>query len=252
MAGADGEFPLCLRLRPGAGCASAGAESRPGPSILSKWPGLSRTDRFSAQDLDRIRAAVAAAESGTSSEIVPVFVEASGAYPEAAWRAGTILGTVAVAAGDLLAPDVIAAHVYTPLLVFAAAFATGFALTPLVPPLLRFLVSRASMAEAVSLRAEAAFTREQVFATRERTGILIFVSLLERKVRVLADSGIHSKVAEGTWDGVVAKVVAGMKAGKPADGIVEAVGLCGSLVRQHGFAARPDDTNELPDGLRLR
>ena len=194
---------------------------------------------------------MAAAENGTSGEIVPVVVEASGPYAEASWKAGTVLGAMAVAAGDLLAQDWVAAHSTTPLLVFAAAFAAGFFGAPFAPPLLRRLAGRRAMDEQVSLRAEAAFTREQVFATRDRTGILIFVSLLERKVRVLADSGIHAKAADGTWDGVVGKVVSGMKAGRPADGIVEAVELCGQLLRQHGFVARPDDTNELPDSLRI-
>jgi putative membrane protein len=212
---------------------------------------VSRSPRFSPDDLSRIGAAVAAAEKGTSGEIVPVFVEASGPYPEAAWKAGTILGAIAVAAGDLLAPSWMAAHAYTPLLVFAAAFAAGFYGAPFVPPLHHFLAGKRAMNDQVSLRAEGAFTREQVFSTQDRTGILIFVSLHEHRVRVLADQGIHAKVADGTWDVVVAKVVAGMKDGRPADGIVEAVELCGALLRQHGFVARPDDTNELPDGLRI-
>ena len=212
---------------------------------------LSPKKRFSADDLARISAAVAAAEMGTSGEIVPVFVEASGPYAEAAWRAGTALGVIAVVAGDFLAPDGMALHLFTPLLVFAAAFAAGFYGAPFVPSLHRRLAGRRAMDEQVSLRAEAAFTREEVFATRDRTGILIFVSLLERKVRVLADSGIHARAADGTWDGVVGKVVSGMKAGRPADGIVDAVELCGRLLREHGFVARPDDTNELPDSLRI-
>jgi putative membrane protein len=212
---------------------------------------VSRSSSFSAEDLARIGAAVAAAEKGTSGEIVPVFVEASGSYSEAAWRAGTVLGALAVVALDLAAPEWMAAHVYTPLLVFAALFAAGFHGVTLFPPVQRRLAGRQAMDEMVSLRAEAAFTREQVFSTRDRTGVLIFVSSLERKVRVLADSGIHAKVADGTWDGVVAKVVSGMKTERPADGIVEAVQLCGQLLRQHGFDARPDDTNELPDSLRI-
>lgn len=212
---------------------------------------MSSKDRFSKDDLTRISAAVAAAEKGTSGEIVPVFVEASGRYAEAAWRAGTILGAIAVVAGFVLAYDPMTGHVWTPLLVFAAGFAAGTLAALGTPGLLRLLSGRQAMDELVSLRAEAAFTREQVFATRDRTGILIFVSLLERKVRVLADSGIHAKVADGTWDGVVAKVVSGMKAGRPADGIVDAVDLCGQLLRQHGFVARPDDTNELSDALRV-
>jgi putative membrane protein len=212
---------------------------------------LRQKSRFSEKDLARIQAAVVGAEAGTSGEVVPVFVEASGAYPEASWKAGTVLGGIAVAASELLAPDWIASHAYTPLLVFAAAFAAGFFGAPFVPVLHRLFAGKRAMDDQVALRAEAAFTREQVFATRDRTGILIFVSLLERRVRVLADAGIHAKVPEGTWDGVVTKVVSGMQSGRAADGIVEAVELCGALLRQHGLAARPDDTNELPDGLRI-
>lgn len=212
---------------------------------------MSPKRRFSPDDLARISAAVVAAEKGTSGEIVPVFVEASGHYPEAAWRAGTFLGGAAVVAGFLLAEGPMTGHAWTPLLVFAAAFAAGTLAAHVAPGLLRLFAARQAMDDQVSLRAEAAFTREQVFATRDRTGILIFVSLLERKVRVLADAGIHAKAADGTWDGVVAKVVSGMKADRPADGIVEAVDLCGQLLRQHGFVARPDDTNELPDSLRI-
>jgi putative membrane protein len=211
---------------------------------------LSR-NRFSQADFDRIAAAVAKAEHGTSGEIVPVFAEASGAYADAAWRAGSVLGLAGVIAGEFLDAEALSASAMRPLLFFGACSATGFLLTLFWPALRRRMATRRSMDEQVSLRAEAAFMREQVFATRDRTGVLIFVSFLERRVRVIADSGIHAKAALGTWDGVVAKVVDGMKAGRPADGIVEAVTLCGDLLRQHGFTARPDDTNELPDALRV-
>jgi len=44
-------------------------------------------------------------------------------------------------------------------------------------------------------------------------------SLAERRVVVLPDSGIAAGAPEGSWDGVVARVVAGMKEGQPADGV---------------------------------
>ena len=106
---------------------------------------MSPKNRFSRDDLARVSAAVAAAENGTSGEIVPVFVEASGPYAEASWKAGTVLGAMAVAAGDLLAQDWVAAHSTTPLLVFAAAFAAGFFGAPFAPPLLRRLAGRRAM-----------------------------------------------------------------------------------------------------------
>lgn len=205
---------------------------------------------FTTEELARIEAAVAAAELGTSGEIVPVFVETSGPYAEAPWRAGILFGVLGVVAAYLL-PEAPLVGDLRLLLGFAAAFAAGFAAASLSPFFHRLFAGAAAMEAHVAIHAEAAFTREQVFATRDRTGILIFISLLERKVRVLADAGIHGKVADGTWDGVVAKVVAGMKSGQPGDGLVDAVSLCGDLLRQHGFVARPDDTNELPDTLRF-
>lgn len=206
--------------------------------------------RFTTEELSRIQAAVAAAELGTSGEIVPVFAETSGRYAEAPWKAGVLFGVLGVVAAFLL-PEASLAGDLRLLLAFAAPFGAGFAAASVSSAFHRLFTRAASMEEQVAVRAEAAFTREQVFATRDRTGILIYVSLLERRVRVLADAGIHAKVADGTWDGVVARVVAGMKSGRPGDGIVDAVGLCGDLLRQHGFVARPDDTNELPNSLRL-
>ena len=207
--------------------------------------------RFTTEELSRIQTAVAAAELGTSGEIVPVFAETSGGYAEAPWKAGVLSGVLGVAGAWFLFPEALVAGELRLLLAFAAPFGAGFAAAILWPSFHRLFTSAASMEAQVEVRAEAAFTREQLFATRDRTGILIYVSFLEQRVRVLADSGIHARVKPGTWDGVVARVVAGMKAGRPTDGIVDAVGLCGELLRQHGFVARPDDTNELPDGLRL-
>ena len=65
------------------------------------------------------------------------------------------------------------------------------------PPLRRALAGREAMARAVRRAAEAAFTREGVFETRDRTGILIFLSLLEHQVVVLPDTGIAAKAPEG-------------------------------------------------------
>jgi len=95
--------------------------------------------------------------------------------------------------------------------------------------------------------AEAAFTRERVFETRDRTGILVFLSLLERQVVVLPDAGIAAKAPESAWSGVVGEIVLGMKAGRPTEALVTAVRSCGDTLRAAGFSSRPDDANELPD-----
>ncbi len=211
-------------------------------------------DLFDAKALERVAAAVKAAESGTSGEIVPVVVEASDGYEEAHWRAAAAFG-----AAVLLAE--LGYHVFVPVWLPLApgaaaagallAGAAGALVVHLAAPARRLFAGADRMAERVHQAARTAFLREKVFATRDRTGILVFVSLLERRVVVLADEGIHARTSPGTWDGVVAKVVDGMRRGAPADGLAEAVRLCGEKVREAGFAARPDDVNELSDAPRI-
>ncbi|HXX48791.1 MAG TPA: TPM domain-containing protein, partial [Myxococcota bacterium] len=116
-------------------------------------------------------------------------------------------------------------------------------------PLLRALLPAGLRRERVRRAAALAFHHGGLHATRERTGILLFVSLLERQVVVLADEGIHSRVADGTWDDVVARVLEGIRSGRADDGLVEAIRLCGEHLAAH-FPRRADDVNELPDRPR--
>jgi putative membrane protein len=63
--------------------------------------------------------------------------------------------------------------------------------------------------------------------------VLIFVSLGERYVEVIADRGVHSMVPDGTWDKIVSDFLARVKAGHVADGILAAVAACGAILKEH-------------------
>jgi putative membrane protein len=105
------------------------------------------------------------------------------------------------------------------------------------------------MAMKVRRRAELAFYEHGLHKTREATGILILVSLLERRVQVLADRAIDERVAAGTWDGLVADLVQGIKGGAPTDALCRAVARCGNLLAEHFPARAGDNPDELPDDL---
>jgi putative membrane protein len=209
---------------------------------------------FPAADRDRINAAVKEAEKKTSGEIVPYVVDMSDTYEVAEWRAGVLLGVmgIAVFAGlrrftDAWLPlDFLEVSLVT---MFAAA--AGAFLTHIIPPLQRLFAGKHLMDRRVRQRAAQAFIAEEVFATRDRTGIMIFVSLLEHKVLVLGDTGIHAKVEQSDWDGIVGRLVSAIRTGKPSEGMIDAIRSCGSLLEAHGVARRPDDTDELPDNLRI-
>jgi putative membrane protein len=210
---------------------------------------------FSPADLERVKAAVKEAEKKTSGEIVPYVVDRSDDYEESDWRCGALLGTLTLA---LFAALHRFTSVWLPLdfaevvLVSLLAFLLGMGLARFLPPVKRLFAGNTLLERRVALRAAAAFIGEEVFKTRDRTGILLFLSVLEHKVLVIGDEGINAKVEKLDWQDVANTVVAGIKSGKPADGLVQAIGKCGVLLERHHVRIKPDDTDELPDNLRIR
>lgn len=207
---------------------------------------------FKDTELEAIRHAVAEAEARTSGEIVPYVVDASDDYPGAVWK-GIALGAFA---GPLIAEWIYFLGDFwgglLPLwiaLPAAAGGAVGFLLTNFVPSIKRWMAGDL-LDLRTRQRAEMAFVEQEVFRTRERTGILLLVSLFEHRVVVLGDSGINQKVEQGQWDGIVQTVVAGIRAGKPGEALATAIRQCGELLERHGVARQADDRNELPDELR--
>ena len=208
---------------------------------------------FSQADLERIAEAVREAERRTSGEIVPYAVGRSDGYEEAVWRGGLGFGCLCIAVFEAVRHFT---SVWLPMdfgaMVSAACLSAGggMLLVHLIPALKRLFAGEALMSRRVSQRAAEAFLSEEVFHTRDRTGILIFVSLLERKVLVVGDAGINAKVQAQDWEDVVGRVVSGIRAGRPADGLIDAIRQSGALLERLGVEIRPDDTDELPDTLR--
>lgn len=210
---------------------------------------------FSPADLERVKAAVHEAEKKTSGEIVPYVVDRSDEYEEADWRCGALLGTLTLA---LFAALHRFTSVWLPLdfaevvLVSLLAFLLGMGLARFVPAVKRLFAGSSLLERRVALRAADAFIGEEVFKTQDRTGILLFLSVLEHKVLVIGDQGINAKVDKLDWQDVANTIVGGIRSGKAADGLVEAIGKCGVLLEKHDVRIKPDDTDELPDDLRIR
>ncbi len=215
-------------------------------------PSVSR--RFPPADRDRIASAVREAEKRTSGEIVPYVVAHSDHYEEAEWRAGVLLGALTFTALVVIQKFT---NIWLQLdlawagITALGAGAVGMLLVKFIPAMKRFFAGHAMIELRVSQRAAEAFITEEVFHTHNRTGVLIFVSLLERRVLVVGDSGINAKVRKEDWHGIVHTVVASIREGKTADGIIEAVRKCGALLEKHGLHHLRSDKDELPDSLRM-
>jgi putative membrane protein len=81
-----------------------------------------------------------------------------------------------------------------------------------------------------------------------RTGVLLYLSLRERRAEIVADEAIHAKVAPEAWGKAMAELVGNVKAGRPAIGMAKAVQMIGAILAEH-FPKSGADTNELPDRL---
>jgi putative membrane protein len=90
-----------------------------------------------------------------------------------------------------------------------------------------------------------------VFNTKDRTGILIFISFFEHEVIVMADKGINKVVDQKQWDQIVAGLVSHIRSGKIVEGLEVSIKQCGDLLLEKGFLKTDDDVNELGDELRI-
>jgi putative membrane protein len=98
----------------------------------------------------------------------------------------------------------------------------------------------------VHRRAREQFAARGLHLAGEETGVLIFASLSERMVEVVADHRIAAAVAPTAWSDVAAALTAGMKAGDPGAGFADAIQKAGVHLAAH-FPRRPGDVNSLPD-----
>lgn len=215
---------------------------------------MSIQNRFSEQDLEKIKAAVRQAEENISGEIVPVFVEKSAHYTIANYRAGAICAMVVFVLIIVFDRYVPSLAVYDPMMIFVFVSLGGLIggiLANFLAPLKRFMVGQPLMDQATWKRAENSFLTEEVFNTRHRTGIMIFVSFFEREVIVMADRGISKVVDQKEWDKLVRGIIENIRAGKVTDGITAAIHRCGEILLEKGFVKTADDVNELRDDLRM-
>lgn len=199
--------------------------------------------KLGPDDEKSITEAIRAAEKKTSGEIFCVMTQASSDYRlvPVAWAA------------------IIALFVPLPLLFFTNIASTTIYLFQLIAflmvtvvfllPTVRFLmVPRRVLRDRASLEAQRQFAAHGLHRTEARTGVLIFVSVAERHVEVVADVGIAAKVLQEVWDRAVKVLVQAIKNDRPADGFIEAIRICGEVLAEH-FPPGAVNRNEQPDKL---
>lgn len=218
---------------------------------------------LTAEDHKRVSDAVAAAESRTAGEIVTVVADRSDGYSDVAF-AWAILASFTALAVFALYPQLVLGklewiaggwnHEWTDreLLGIATGLAIvkflGVWLIQLWQPLKFVLVPSPIKTARALRRAIDLFKVGAERRTHGRTGILIYLSMREHRAEIVADEAIASKVTPETWGEAMAAMLAEIKQGRCADGMIAAVERVGAVLAEH-FPRAEDDRNELPDRL---
>ncbi len=197
--------------------------------------------------LDRLEARVAEVERDTSVEVVVVLAARSGSYRDLAVAGGAVIALVGLLLLLYVPVDFPAASV-VPLTVLAGV--AGAAILLSRPALLRPLALEGRRRRHVRDAARVSFVDEAVSATRERTGLLVYASLLEGMFEILPDHGLDSRLERGAWNGIVASATPALAAGDWERALTEVLDAARPLLAEH-FPASDDNPDEIPNRPRV-
>ncbi len=210
-----------------------------------------------------VSAAVAKAEERTAGEIVTILAKHSDGYADIALAWSAAVAMLALCALASFSDFYLAqwdrlfglwSHEWTSGQIFglaASAAALKFAAMWLIQihrPLRLWLVPPPIKHARVRARAVSCFKVGAERRTQGRTGVLIYLSLAERRAEIVADEAIASKVAPEVWGDALEALLLQIKAGRMAEGLAIAAQKVGAVLAEH-FPRAEDDVNELPDRL---
>jgi putative membrane protein len=198
---------------------------------------------ISDHDHERISAAIRAAEEKTSGEIVCVLAKTS----SDATGLPIFLAAISALGLPWLLVAFTALSVHSILVLQAAVF-IALALV-LCLPWVRIALLPGAARRAIAHRvAIEQFAIRGIARKKDRSGILIFVSLAEHYARIIADVGIAARVPQAEWQGAVDTLVAHCSAGRIADGFISAIDTCGTVLMTR-FPRNAGSRDELPDRI---
>ena len=208
--------------------------------------------KFSEEQKQGIEKAVKNLEAKTSGEMVPYIVPDSDNYVEGTLYtiiSFLIIGVVMIMGASLVWLLPAGITIIEILIFLVVMMFLGFLMSFVFPSIRIQMVSNNTLERRVMQRAETAFLQREIFNTGKRIGVLLFISELERKVIILADSGISKLVPGEDWQKIVDDLIKHIKNKETATGIVNAIDQCTDLLVRNGIENDEAAGNQLPDGL---
>jgi len=206
---------------------------------------------LSSSEAEALRVRTAQLEARAGVQVVAGVIGKADHYPELPWKAfalGAALAGIAVFVFDWLHPDWASAH--AALVHVLAILGTGAAdalIAIFIPAYARIFLNATHAAAEVRHYAESMFLRHRLFDTRGRNAILLLVSVFERRVEIVADSGLDGKVGELQWRSVIATMTAHLAAGHASLALQHGLQRLEEILRENGIGVESDGANDLAD-----
>jgi putative membrane protein len=211
--------------------------------------------QLTEQERTMIAAKVAILEAKTGTQAVAAVVGKADSYPEAPWKAfalGAGVGALATVIWQLAVADWPTEIAQTgDVLVILGSGVILAVLTMLYMPFARWFVDRARRDAEVTQFAESLFFRRGLDRTRGRVGVLLLVSLFERKVLILADEGFDGRIGVDDWGALTRRMTLLLRHGTTANALRTGLDAMVALLLERGYYATGVD-NELPDVLDMK
>jgi putative membrane protein len=205
---------------------------------------------LSDTDARAVDARVGRLEARVGVQVVAAVVGKSDAYPELPWKAfalGAALAGLAVVSADAFRPQWVTSRTALVWIVFTLAVAAGWALASVFVPGFARVFLRAHRAETeVRQYAQSLFLTRGLFSTQGRTGVLLLVSLFERRVELLPDTGFRERMSARDWQAVVDAMMPALRHERAADALLAGLDALGPVLAERGFVPGVG-RNELPD-----
>jgi putative membrane protein len=204
----------------------------------------SKADKFfTEEEKKQIKETTQDVESRTIGEMAVMVVDSSDQYIEAEAMGGALIGSLL---SLIVTISYFHSSIWSYIPLSFLFFFPGRFIFKKMPILKTAFIGIKRKEDTVRLRAVRAFYEKGLYKTKKNTGVLFFLSLLEKKVWVLADKGIYEKIEQETLNKFARIVSQGIKDGRACDALCESMKKAGELLSRY-FPITPDDIDELPD-----
>ncbi len=204
-------------------------------------------------EADAINAQVAGVELRTGVEVVTAIVGKSDTYVELPWKAfalGASIASFGVVIADVWRPDwVTAATALLHAVTILGAAAASALLAVFVPAFGRLFLRATRVEIEVRQHAQSLFLTRELFRTPQRTAVLVLISLFERRIEILPDTGLHDRVTDADWHTVIARMTPRLRDARPFHALQDGLAALEALLAAKGFrgdTARDDLLSDRP------